>query len=47
MTDATKKTGKNESTDIEESKNISVKGVNSDLYRKVMQKALETGKTNF
>ena len=45
MTDATKKTGKAESTDKEESKNISVKGVNTDLYKKVMQKALETGKT--
>lgn len=45
MTNETKRTGKNESTDREESKSISVKGVNSDLYRKVIEKAIETGKT--
>ena len=45
MTNETKRTGKNESTDGKESKSISVKGVNSDLYRKVIEKAIETGKT--
>ncbi|MCL4314768.1 MAG: hypothetical protein M1454_03485 [Candidatus Thermoplasmatota archaeon] len=34
-----------ESKPDEEKKNISVKGVNKELYRKVMQKAVETGKS--
>lgn len=34
-----------ESKPEEEKKNISVKGVNKELYKKVMQKAIETGKS--
>ncbi len=43
-----KETGQTEKTNLDgkkDNKNISVKGINKDLYKKVMQKAVETGKT--